>query len=74
MKQIGYPDPKILTGKEMKEMSPAALLHGIPITDVFAEVEPNQKERIIETLRKKSRWWALWATASMMQRHYIPQM
>lgn len=53
MKQIGYPDPKILTGKEMKEMSPAALLHDIPITDVFAEVEPNQKERIIETLRKK---------------------
>jgi Mg2+-importing ATPase len=53
MKQIGYPDPKILTGKEMKEMSPAALLHDIPITDVFAEVEPNQKELIIETLRKK---------------------
>lgn len=52
MKQIGYAEPKILTGKEIKEMSPAALLHDIPVTDVFAEVEPNQKEQIIETLRK----------------------
>ncbi len=50
--QIGIKAPKILTGAEMQKMSNAALIHLAPITNIFAEVEPNQKERIISILKK----------------------
>ncbi|MCQ6958709.1 magnesium-translocating P-type ATPase [Mucilaginibacter aquariorum] len=44
--------PRILTGGAMRQMSPSALAHAAPRTDIFAEVEPNQKERIILLLKK----------------------
>jgi P-type Mg2+ transporter len=50
--QIGVANPQILTGTAMQKMSNAALLHQAPLTDIFAEVEPNQKERIIILLKK----------------------
>ncbi len=50
--QIGFSDPKILTGAELMKMSNAALIHQAPLTNIFAEVEPNQKERIITILKK----------------------
>jgi Mg2+-importing ATPase len=50
--QIGIPDAVILTGAKMRLMSDEALLHQVLITDVFAEVEPNHKERIILSLKK----------------------
>ena len=50
--QIGITDIQILTGAEMQKMTSAALMHRAPLTDIFAEVEPNQKERIITTLKK----------------------
>lgn len=50
--QIGLTDPRILTGTEIQKMSNAALIHAAPRTDIFAEVEPNQKERIIILLKK----------------------
>jgi Mg2+-importing ATPase len=50
--QIGIKDPQIITGADMQKMSNAALMHKAPITDIFAEVEPNQKERIILMLKK----------------------
>ncbi|MBB5638365.1 Mg2+-importing ATPase [Pedobacter cryoconitis] len=50
--QIGIATPKILTGSTLREMSNAALKHQAPHTDIFAEVEPNQKERIITILKK----------------------
>jgi Mg2+-importing ATPase len=49
---VGKPDAKILTGPELREISDAALLQKVTQTDIFAEVEPNQKERIIIALRK----------------------
>jgi Mg2+-importing ATPase len=49
---VGKPDAKILTGSELREISDAALLQKVTQTDIFAEVEPNQKERIIIALRK----------------------
>ncbi len=49
---MGIPDAKILTGTELREISDAALLQKVTQTDIFAEVEPNQKERIILALRK----------------------
>jgi len=50
--EVGKPDAKILTGTELREISDAALLQKVTQTDIFAEVEPNQKERIILALRK----------------------
>jgi len=50
--QLGLPDAKILTGSQIRQMSNTALLHVAPLTDLFAEVEPNQKERIITLLKK----------------------
>jgi Mg2+-importing ATPase len=49
---VGMADAKILTGSELREMSNGALLRKVTETDIFAEVEPNQKERIILALRK----------------------
>ena len=51
-KQIGFENAMILTGKQIHLMSDAALMHQATITDIFAEVEPNQKERIIMFLKK----------------------
>jgi Mg2+-importing ATPase len=50
--QVGIKDPKILTGGDLLKMSNTALIHQAPLTDIFAEVEPNQKERIITILKK----------------------
>lgn len=49
--QVGIKDPKILTGAELYKMNKAALMHQAKLTDIFAEVEPNQKERIISILK-----------------------
>jgi Mg2+-importing ATPase len=50
--QVGFPSPRILTGPELHGMSDEALLRQVNGVDVFAEVEPNQKERIILALKK----------------------
>jgi len=49
---VGMADAKILTGSELRDISDAALLQQVTQTEIFAEVEPNQKERIILALRK----------------------
>jgi P-type Mg2+ transporter len=49
---MGLPDPQIVTGADLHVMSDAALLNRVGRTDIFAEVEPNHKERIIIALRK----------------------
>jgi len=50
--QVGLPDLRILTGPEVRALSDEALPVAATETDIFAEVEPNQKERIIRALRK----------------------
>jgi Mg2+-importing ATPase len=50
--QMGLSDTKILTGNDLYQLSDAALLKRVADVDVFAEIEPNQKERIILALRK----------------------
>lgn len=50
--EIGIKNPKILTGAEVFKTSPEALNHLVRHTHIFAEVEPQQKERIILALRK----------------------
>ncbi len=51
-RQVGISDPEVLTGSELIQMSSEALAHMARHTDIFAEVEPQQKERIIQSLRK----------------------
>ncbi len=50
--QMGLLNTEILTGQELGTLSDAALLNRVTQADVFAEIEPNQKERIIIALRK----------------------
>jgi len=51
-KQIGIDEPAILTGEQLRQMSDGALFQQAVTADIFAEVEPNQKERIILSLKK----------------------
>ena len=50
--QVGFPTPKILAGPDLRILSDEALLRQVNEVNVFAEVEPNQKERIILALKK----------------------
>ncbi|MEO0275293.1 MAG: magnesium-translocating P-type ATPase [candidate division WOR-3 bacterium] len=50
--QIGLKNTRILTGQELRNLSDEALLKIVENTDVFAEIEPDQKERIIIALKK----------------------
>jgi P-type Mg2+ transporter len=51
-RQMGLPDLKIITGLDLQKTSNRALPQLAVEADIFAEVEPNQKERIILGLRK----------------------
>jgi len=51
-KQLGLAEHEILTGPEIEQMSGRALMNKVANVDLFAEVEPNQKERIIIALKK----------------------
>ena len=50
--QLGIADAKILTGPEIHNLSDRALINQVVDAAVFAEVEPNEKERIIIALKK----------------------
>jgi Mg2+-importing ATPase len=49
---LGITKPEILTGDELKHISDEALIRRSVEADIFAEVEPNQKQRIITSLKK----------------------
>ncbi len=51
-RQIGIKDPMVMTGQELLATSSEALPLKVKQTQIFAEVEPQQKERIIQALRK----------------------
>jgi Mg2+-importing ATPase len=50
--QMGLKNTKIMTGPALSHLSDSALLRKVGGVDVFAEIEPNQKERIIYALKK----------------------
>jgi len=50
--KMGLSGNKIISGPELHQLSDAALLRRVDKIDVFAEIEPNQKERIIIAMRK----------------------
>ncbi len=49
---VHLPVSRLMTGAELNAMSDDALWHAAERTTIFAEVDPNQKERIILALRK----------------------
>jgi Mg2+-importing ATPase len=50
--QVGFSNPEILTGSDLRSMSDEALRKQVNDISIFVEVEPNQKERIILALKK----------------------
>ena len=50
--KIGMRDDLVLTGKELDELHDEALWHAAERTELFVEVDPNQKERIILSIKK----------------------
>jgi len=50
---VGLGVAKVLTGAELDDLRDEALWHAVEETTIFAEVDPNQKERIILALKKR---------------------
>lgn len=50
--QVGLGNCQVLTGEEINDLSPEAMAIKVKQYDVFAEIEPHQKERIIKTLQQ----------------------
>ncbi|MCX8032423.1 MAG: magnesium-translocating P-type ATPase [Thermoleophilia bacterium] len=50
--QIGLGEARVMTASDLHDLSDEALRSRVTSVDVFAEIEPNQKERIILALRK----------------------
>jgi Mg2+-importing ATPase len=50
--EVGLSDAQVLTGSELHRMSDEALVQQVNEVSLFAEVEPNQKERLILALKK----------------------
>lgn len=50
--KIGIANPEVITGQELLNTSSEALRQLAKQTHIFAEVEPQQKERILQALRK----------------------
>lgn len=48
---VGLPHRRILTGEEVHSLTKEALVRRVTQNDIFAEIDPNQKERIIAALR-----------------------
>jgi len=49
---VGLKVQAVLTGAEIQQMGEEALWHAAERTSIFAQVDPNQKERIIRALQK----------------------
>lgn len=50
--KIGIKNPIVMTGQDLFSASTEALKHLVRKTHIFAEVEPQQKEHLIQVLRK----------------------
>jgi Mg2+-importing ATPase len=50
---VGLGDAPLLTGAELAAMKPDALLHHVERATLFAEVDPQQKERIVRALHRQ---------------------
>ena len=51
-KAVGLNPKALMTGEQLQRTSEEALWHKAPRTDLFVEIEPQQKERIVRALQK----------------------
>ena len=51
-RQIGMAEPRTLTGAELAKLDDSEFVRRVANADIFAEIEPAQKERIIVALRR----------------------
>lgn len=51
-KSVGLNPDALITGEQLEKMSDEALWHQAPRADLFVEIEPQQKERIVRALQK----------------------
>lgn len=51
-RQVGIDQPRVLTSGEIDRLGAEALQHAVERVDLFAEVDPRQKERVITALRR----------------------
>ena len=49
---VGLGNPELITGSQLDNLRDEALWHAAEKTTIFAEVDPNQKDRIILALKK----------------------
>ncbi|WP_192248566.1 magnesium-translocating P-type ATPase [Mesorhizobium silamurunense] len=49
---VGLRSDRIMTGEDLSKLTKNGLLAGVRNTDLFVEIDPNQKERIVEALRR----------------------
>ncbi|WP_129781975.1 magnesium-translocating P-type ATPase [Peristeroidobacter soli] len=52
---VGLSTAHVLTGSQIEQLDDAALWREAPRTDLFVELDPNQKERIIRALKRAGR-------------------
>ena len=52
-KRIGLPSRQVMTGQDLVHLTRSALEARVERTDLFVEIDPNQKERIIAALRAR---------------------
>ncbi len=50
--QIGLTNTSVITGPDLRQMGDGALMKQVMDVDIYAEIEPNQKERIVTALQK----------------------
>ena len=49
---VGLNAKSMLTGEELSALGDEALWHKAPLTDLFVEIDPQQKERIVRALQR----------------------
>ncbi len=52
-REVGLGSGRVLTGARLDQLTDEALWHQAELTDLFVEVDPTQKERIILALKKR---------------------
>jgi Mg2+-importing ATPase len=50
---VGLPHGNVMLGSDLSGLTKDALFARAPATDIFAEIDPNQKEHIIAALRRR---------------------
>jgi Mg2+-importing ATPase len=51
-KKIGFENVNVISGGDLQKMNPEEMAQQVSSADVFAEIEPHQKEEIIRALQK----------------------